>query len=263
MALVLVVGSGIGWVAYRARVERMAAEAILQAGGHLYYDWQWRDGKADSKAQPGWLTRHLGPGYFEHIVSFSGGPKLDDAALVRIGRLEKLEWLILHECLATERGMAHIRGLTGLKKLQFVTERAKGESLANLAGMVHLRSLRLYGISIADADLVHLSRMTGLEDLVLEGPGITDAGLTLLDGFPNLESLWLDDLKVTDAGIIHLSGLKELDTLSLKGTEITDAGLTHLTSLTKLRRLFLNGTNVTPAGIASLQSKLPGLTIIP
>lgn len=125
--------------------------------------------------------------------------------------------------------------------------------LRHIAGLVRLTRLHLYG-----------PELTGV------GPprppasaGLTDAGLDSLRGLANLKELWLDDSAVTDAGLMHLSGLKELGTLSLKNTKVSDVGLAWLTGLSKLGRFHVTGTKVTPAGVAGVQSKLPGVKIIP
>jgi hypothetical protein len=39
MVVVLITGGGLGWLMYRARVQRDAVAAIRRAGGLTYYDW--------------------------------------------------------------------------------------------------------------------------------------------------------------------------------------------------------------------------------
>jgi hypothetical protein len=41
LILVLILGSGFGWVAYRVRVQRDAVAAIKRAGGSVEYDYLW------------------------------------------------------------------------------------------------------------------------------------------------------------------------------------------------------------------------------
>ena len=43
MALVLATGGGLGWVVYRARVQRAAVAAIVAAGGSVRYSWDFDD----------------------------------------------------------------------------------------------------------------------------------------------------------------------------------------------------------------------------
>src|ERR1700733_11308113 len=55
MVLVLLLGGGMGWYAYRARVQREAVAAIEAAGGKVYYDWEWNgDQAAPPTAKPKW-----------------------------------------------------------------------------------------------------------------------------------------------------------------------------------------------------------------
>ena len=52
MILVLVVGSVLGWFARRARVQRDAVAAIKQAGGVVFYKWQWANNDLILNASP-------------------------------------------------------------------------------------------------------------------------------------------------------------------------------------------------------------------
>jgi hypothetical protein len=258
MLIVLAVGGGVGWVGYRARVERDAFEAVTRMRGRVYFDWQWTHGVPRSSAQPGWLTRHLGPGYFEHIVSIVG-PDFNDEVLAQIGRLDRVEWLITYPSTVTDVGMGHLRGLTGLRRLQIASGRATGASLANLAGMTRLESLRLYMIPVSCPDLVHLAGLSQLEDLCIESPQITDACVApLLSGRLKLRALGLSGSGISDAGAEELSHHKTLQTLYLGNTRVSDAGLASLTKLPLLKVLHLDGTQVTDVGLAQLKG-LTGL----
>jgi Leucine-rich repeat (LRR) protein len=282
MLVVLLLGGSLGWIVYRARLERDAEEAVARVGGHIQYDWQWIHGKVMSTARPSWLTRHLGSGYFEHIVAVSGGD-FDDEAMARLGRLDHLEWLITYPSRVTDAGMSELQTLTGLRRLQVASERATGASLASLSGMRQLESLRLYQIRINNSDLVHLAKLTSLEELCIESPLLTDACVApLLSGRPNLKHLGLSgrgitdtgigelshhanlnrvslmDTQISDAGIALLSRLPLLAHLDITGTQITDTGLRHLSRMKQLGILLLNRTRVTDAGIASI-SGLPAL----
>lgn len=73
MTIVLISGSGLGWIAYRARVQREAVAAIEGAGGQVFYD---RDVSSGVLATPGttatwreWLVDRIGPGYFGNVTS--------------------------------------------------------------------------------------------------------------------------------------------------------------------------------------------------
>jgi hypothetical protein len=66
MVLVLLLGGGMGWYAYRARMQRLAVPAIEAAGGNVNYDWEMKpDMSGPMSAEPGWprkwLVKLLGP----------------------------------------------------------------------------------------------------------------------------------------------------------------------------------------------------------
>jgi hypothetical protein len=46
MALVLILGRGLGWILYRARVQREAVAVIKRVGGKFAYNWQWSNAMA-------------------------------------------------------------------------------------------------------------------------------------------------------------------------------------------------------------------------
>ena len=219
MVLVAAIAGALGWVAHCARLERTAAEAIYRSGGSFSYDWQYAGGVHDSSARPGRLTGLLGGGHLEHVASICGGPRFNDEVYGRIGRLRRVETLITYPATVTDAGMAHLRRLTGLRKLQVTTRRASAESVANLAGMTHLGTLRLYGIPVADDGLDALAGMAELHELVLDSRRITDAGLARhIARLRALESLGLHSPGITDAGVTHLAGLRRLRELDLSGT---------------------------------------------
>ena len=45
MVVVLVFVAGLGWLVREARIQRDAVAAITKAGGTVYSDWEWSDGK--------------------------------------------------------------------------------------------------------------------------------------------------------------------------------------------------------------------------
>ena len=143
-------------------------------------------------------------------------------------------------------------GIPGLR-LPIATD----DDLAHLQGLTGLRRLYLSQTRVTDAGLEHLKGLTGLQWLNLEGTKVTDAGLEHLKGLTGLQWLNIVDTKVTDAGLEHLKGLTGLQELYLGGTKVMDAGLEHLKGLTGLQRLYLRGTKVTDAGVAELQKSLP------
>lgn len=263
MVLVAAIAGALGWVAHCARLERTASEAIYRSGGSFSYDWQYAGGVHDASGQPDRLTTLLGIDHFQHVASICGGPRFNDEVYARIGRLRQVETLITYPATITDAGMAHLRWLTGLRKLQVTTRRASPASVANLAGLTRLGILRLYGIPVTDDGLDALARMDELRELVLDSRRITDVGVIRhIARLPALESLALHSPGITDAGVAHLAGLRKLRELDLSATRVTDAGLTHLLELTDLEVVDVRKTAVTAAGVEKLRAARPGLEVI-
>jgi len=138
---------------------------------------------------------------------------------------------------ATDADLEHLKGLTGLERLD------------------------LDHTKVTDAGLVHLKGLTALQWLELWGTQVTDAGLEDLKGLQSLQRLSLSYTQVTDAGLAHLKGLTALQGLYLMGTQVTDAGLVHLRGLKALQYLNVVDTKVTDAGVEDLRKSLLRVTV--
>ena len=136
-----------------------------------------------------------------------------------------------------------------------------GAGLAHLQGLTSLRRLDLGGALVTDAGLAHLQGLTALQRLSLHNTRVGDAGLAHLQGLTALKLLGLNNTQVNDAGLAHLKGLLGLRKLYLFSTRVTDAGLAHLKGLTALEVLLLDGTQVTDVGVAQLRKTLPNCNI--
>jgi hypothetical protein len=135
MLVVLVVGSGLGWICHQARVQREAVAAIEALGGRVYYGWEWDSATAQLKPDsqsPGWLRRQLGPGFFEEFASVYVCSGADDALMVHVGRLPHLERLGVYGTQVTDANLAHVAGLTHLKALNLF-----GSTVTDLEPLVH------------------------------------------------------------------------------------------------------------------------------
>lgn len=164
---------------------------------------------------------------------------IDMSVMQQIGNRRQLNFLNLSNSQIDDAGLAHLSGLTKLKKFY-----------------AHLNP------KITDKGLKHLQGMQQLEVLTVGGTGITDAGLKQIGKLEQLILLDIYNIEITDAGLAHLTKLKHLNSLNLRLTPITDAGLKHLSGLKQLKTLSLQETKVTPEGIAALQKALPECTII-
>jgi internalin A len=248
MVLVLLLGGGMGWLAYQAKVQREAVAAIEAAGGKVYYDleWKYNDGRRVSSLYnniiprdprwPKWLVDRLGPDYLGHVISvqFRHGPsnQADDELMMRIGRLSGLEDLqfglddsnILFEgrCRVTDAGLAHLRGLGRLRRLQLRGTSVKGTGLVHLSGLRNLRDLDLRKVPFTDQDAVALASLTTLETLSIESEELTDAGMVHIAPLKNLKRLDFATIHVTAAGLDRLKGWGRLERLLLRvrGVEV-------------------------------------------
>jgi hypothetical protein len=207
MLVVLVVGGWLGWVCYRARVQREAVAAIMAAGGEVYYDWEWDSATLCTKPRspcPGSLRRLLGPGFFEEVAVVYFDRIANENLLLHIGRLRQVQALGLLNSNVTNAGMAYVGAITTLHVLE------------------------LEGTEVTDEGVKHLGRLTGLQWVNLRRTRITDAGLATIGRLTNLEDLLLDyNTEVTDAGLLHLTDLTRCK-ISLTGTGVTPSGIAIL-----------------------------------
>jgi len=174
MAIVLVIGGGLGWIVYRERIQREAVAAIKAAGGDVDYGWDWSEPR--SHQPPQWLFDALGPDYFGDVVCvYLVNSTADDALLAGIGRLHRLEYLFLHGSHSvTDAGLAHLKGLSRLERLGLEKTGVKGPGLIHLKGMKSLKDLWLSELPISDADLAPLAGLTSLETLGLRETRVRD-----------------------------------------------------------------------------------------
>jgi Leucine-rich repeat (LRR) protein len=241
--LVLVIGTGMGWLARRAHIQRDAVAAIVKAGGTVKYNDHsnnvgliWNRKHWWSR----WIIAYLGGDYFYTVVKVQiGGGRGSDAEMAQIGGLADLQELFAAGSPdVSDRGLACIEGL---KKL---------------------RVLYLYNMQVTDAGMAYLKDLKNLEWLLLDGTKVTDAGLVHLIGLSNLRVLGLrNDLQVGDAGLVHLKGLTKLSWLLLAGTGVSDAGLVHLRCLTGLQWLDLKDTRVSDDRMRELRQALPNTIV--
>jgi hypothetical protein len=207
--LVVVLGTGLGWIVRQAHIQRDAVAAISKAGGTVFYSWEIKDGNSHPGARPwapSWLVELTGVDFFGHVtgVTLIGSLRPADTTLAEVGRLTQLERLSFDNASATDAGLVHLKGLTNLSVLN------------------------LRGTQVTDAGLVRLKGLANLSALWLDGTRVTDAGLVHLKGLSNLSVLELRETEVTDAGLVHLKGLTKLEYLGLADTQVTDAGVDEL-----------------------------------
>jgi internalin A len=294
MVLVLLLGGGMGWYAYRARVQREVVAAIEAAGGKVYYDWEWNGDKPalpTAKSRwPKWLVDRAGPDYLGNVAAVcfyrSATNKANDEIMVSVSRLPFLQYLDLDDdalttfkgarSRITNAGLIQLKSLGRLQNLHLWGSDVTGAGLANLKGMESLRDLELLGIPLIDDDARQLAAFTHLERLSIEGTHFTDAGLAHIAGLTSLKSLYLDCPLLDTAGLESLRGMRGLEELDLKESKVNSlAPIVHLTNLSilSINREFPHGLgtyiyfmhDIDINGIAGLkklkQLSLPGCNI--
>ncbi len=284
MVLVLIIGGGLGYFVLRAKTQREAVLAIERAGGQVWYRWPEF---AESfpligfKTPPWpvrWLSRHLGPDYFDSVIRVYLGEGAGDAEMAHVARLSHLEVFYNNNSNVTDAGLLL---LGDLPYLQFICvningsttgtvttlvpatgptappvpvpspPRVTGAFLRGLSGLSQLKRLQLEGIPIRDADLAGIGGLAQLEDLDLGDTGISDAALVHLRGLVGLTSLTLqDNPRITSAGLPNLGHLASLINIDLDRTRVRD--LEPLAALVGCWNIKLAGTPITDASLAPL-----------
>ncbi|MCA9023536.1 MAG: hypothetical protein KDA74_25480, partial [Planctomycetaceae bacterium] len=112
---------------------------------------------------------------------------IDSGVMQQIGNRRQLNFLNLSNSQIDDVGLAHLSGLTKLKKFY-----------------AHLNP------KITDEGVKSLSGMPELELLTLGRTGITDVGLKQIAGYEKLIRLDIYNTRITDAGLEYLTKLKHL-----------------------------------------------------
>ena len=132
--------------------------------------------------------------------------------------------------------------------------RITNRMLAPIRQMAGLKELSLSSDRITDAGLEHLQHLPLLEKLTLFGTGFTDRGLVSLESLSSLQVVIIENRRITDAGLVHFEGLKNLRELQLWGTAVTPQGVARLKAKSPVRWVNLRPSRVgTPTPVPQLQ----------
>jgi hypothetical protein len=284
LCAVLALAAGV-WMAWKypgVRAQRRAVAAVRAYGGWVHYDDEYSDGALSDRPLGGtsWLPTILGEQYFQQVVYVNlarevmwirrqenGNVRPADDVLAALEPLHGLKQLELKGTQATDEGLMHLRGLTGLERLYLrgVTE-VTDAGAVHLAGLKRLEFLHLTRSRMTDAGLAYLRGLTRLRFLTLQDGHFSDAGLAHLAGLKELRRLYLGfgDGRITDAGLAHLTSLTALEVLDLQESVVTDEGLMQLAALPRLQQLWISEENgrITPEGIARLRAARAGVLTI-
>jgi Leucine-rich repeat (LRR) protein len=222
---------------------------------------------------------------------------IEDDELLRITDLSNLESLEINNGSAlTDRGMAALKTLKGLKALRVKTTQLTPYMMTVLAGLQSLRRLSLFSSTTTDGDFSALSQIKSLEELDLAGTNLDDESLRRLQPlrhlrylglccaklsfgclkamvaptvegerpFPNLRCVDLQGCDNFKLSIVsNLAGLERLDELRLSPRNIDSEGITALTMLPGVHRihLFMDQDVSMPKLKARLEQALPNCRI--
>lgn len=105
---------------------------------------------------------------------------------------------------ATDGDIAHVKGMTGLKKLTLNGTQVTDSGLDALQGLTHLEKLYLVDTKVGDEGLRKIQDLKNLKILSLVGAPITDSGLESLKKLENLQTLFLHGTKLGDDAVKKL-----------------------------------------------------------
>lgn len=189
----------------------------------------------------------------------------NDAVLAHIGRMPRLQMLIIQGTVASDEGFA---ALSQSRSLEYIWGREcpnlTGRGFAALSRMPSLRGL---GVSCKQVDDVALDRLPDFPSLVEFMPmDVADEGFRAVGKCERLQKLWCmycretGDLatervaglrlksyyagltQITDRSLEILGRMDSLELVELFETKaVTDVGLAHLAKLPRLRRIELSG----------------------
>ena len=165
LALVLVISGWLGFFVRSGRIQRDAVAAISRAGGQVWYEWEYQDGKYYMGEfhcpWPKWLVDHVGVDYLGNVIRVDFTQRGSDADLAHVGNLGRLEELVLIDSPVTDSGLAHLRRSTTLESLYLTGgARISDSGLAHLKGLTRLQVLSLMGTAVTDAGLAHLNGLS-------------------------------------------------------------------------------------------------------
>lgn len=203
----LVLGIGIGLLAYQVHLQRTAVNAFRGAGGMVYYS-----GECDSRGfdvagrlphGPAWLRKWGGHNLFDHPVAvrlyYQGTPRSGRELIEQLGRLRHLKLIVIDGIELHPQDLAPLAKLSELTSLSLESTVLADTDLDVLSGLP-LTWLGLQRTRISDRGVRSLREMQTLKHLDLTRTRVTDKGIRALEGLTGLESLVVARCKVTSAG---------------------------------------------------------------
>jgi Leucine-rich repeat (LRR) protein len=192
--------------------------------------------------------------------------QLRDAGLAYLRGLTSLKRLDLSNGynIFTKNGVANLATLTNLEQISIRKNFGSAQQLPlYLRELPHLKSLELAGSNDGNQnpDAAILGSMTGLEKLTISD-AFGDAAMEHLARLTNLRELYIDATPITDIGAERFRNFRKLRSLTVYTGVIDDDGFASLEDLHELEQLTLGGRELTAAVLKHVQApKLRALTL--
>ena len=141
LIVVVLLSVALGWFALKMREaerQRQAVEAISEAHGWFYYDYELDESgrlmQGQERPAPAWLRKLVGDDFFADVVrvSLPYRRRVDDVFLKRLMALTGLRSLRLSGTQVTDEGLKHLEGLTKLEHLELDGTEVTDEGIEEL-----------------------------------------------------------------------------------------------------------------------------------
>jgi len=195
VVLVVAVAVPLGWSVRKAERQRKAVEAIREAGGWVWYDYQFdKSGNLVRSAErpaPEWLRKRVGIHFFTVVRTVANYRPKGDEELEHIEALVSLNVLDLNDAQITDAGLENLKGMKVLRLLWLRDTQITDCGLEQLKGLTELRRLHLWGTEVSDEGMEHLKGMTRLEWLELYDTHVTWRGVReIRQALPDCHISW-------------------------------------------------------------------------
>lgn len=195
LLMVAVVGIGRGITQRKLRVD--AGQAVRNLGGEAV----WMNGfsmKNKSVYKEFWKVEFENDAQIdEHLAHLQPALELVPELGIELG-----------QCPLTDAGIAHLKGVSGLRVLTASNTRITDTGLASIGNCHELVYLNLFGNDLSDDGVQHLSKLTKMRFLFVGGTRMTDAGLQQIGKIKSLEYLQLSGSAVTPQGVQQLKAAR-------------------------------------------------------
>jgi hypothetical protein len=169
-----------------------AMDAIVQAGGHVYLDYQWQRGQPAPDAPPpqaAWVRALVGDIMLNRAVAVDlrGVQRPDDVAPTLL-LLPYLLHIQAEDTALSDASLATWRQKSGLRGLELQGTQVTDAGVESLAGLSQLIWLSLARTAVSDKSVPVLARLRRLQRLDLSGTHITlDAADSLRAQLPKCQ----------------------------------------------------------------------------